>query len=430
AVEPEEHLQGRGSSQQDPLHPVRDPAVPARVERHRAGHRLQRGAGPAAPGRRGRRPGLPEPLLRWRPHPDGGLRPRDHALHHQLDHHAAPGGGDPQDRAVAEAGRRRPEEDHPVDALHDRRPGRPPGHRHHLPVQQRPPRLGHRHRPSAGDHVRRAPRRPDRPHHHRGHGHRDVDGGADHPAGHRQRDVHPDLRQRGEPHAGPGRQYPGREGLLRLHHLHAAGRRDDRGHRVRRAGPTPHPRAVRQAGRRPADVRRPEHLHPPQGQPGRRHPDHLRQLRPLLPGVALQHHPVGGGGELHQQVPGAAGQHRLHPHLRPDDRVLHLLLHGHHVQPPATGGHHPQAGWVHPGHPPRASHRALPRSDPQPHHAARLTVPRRHRPGPEHPAVALRRPAVPVRRHHHPDRSRCGPGNDEADRQSAHDAELRGLPRL
>ena len=186
------------------------------------GHRLRRGPGPAAPGRERRRARLPEPVLRRRADPDGGLRPRDHAVHHQLDHHAAAGGGHPPHRAVAEAGCGRPEEDHPVDPVHDRRPGRPAGHRHHLPVQQRPPRPGHRHQPQAGDHVRRPPRRPDRPHHHRRHRHRDVDGRADHPAGDRQRHVDPDLRQRGQPHARPVRQRAGREGQLRLHPVHAS----------------------------------------------------------------------------------------------------------------------------------------------------------------------------------------------------------------
>ena len=62
--------------------------------------------------------------------------------------------------------------------------------------------------------------------------------------------------------------------------------RDPRRHRVRRAGPAPHPGAVRQAGGRPAHVRRPEHLHPAQGQPGRRHPDHLRQLGAVPAGAA------------------------------------------------------------------------------------------------------------------------------------------------
>ena len=47
---------------------------------------------------------------------------------------------------------------------------------------------------------------------------------------------------------------------------------------VDRAGPAPDTRAVRQTRRGPAHVRRPEHLHPAEDQPGRRHRHHLRQL--------------------------------------------------------------------------------------------------------------------------------------------------------
>ena len=40
--------------------------------------------------------------------------------------------------------------------------------------------------------------------------------------------------------------------------------------------------------------------------------------------------------------------------LRPADHRLRVLLHGHRVRPGPAGGEHPQAGRVHPGHPPRA----------------------------------------------------------------------------
>ena len=60
------------------------------------------------------------------------LRPRDHAVHHGVDHHADPRRGDPQARAVAEAGRGRPAEDHPVDPLRH--------HRHRAPAVDRPGR--------------------------------------------------------------------------------------------------------------------------------------------------------------------------------------------------------------------------------------------------------------------------------------------------
>ena len=42
--------------------------------------------------------------------------------------------------------------------------------------------------------------------------------------------------------------------------------------------------------------------------------------------------------------------HRL---LHVADHLLLVLLHGDRVQPRAAGRHHPQAGWVHPGHPAR-----------------------------------------------------------------------------
>ena len=54
--------------------------------------------------------------------------------------------------------------------------------------------------------------------------------------------------------------------------------------RVRRARSTTDPGAVRQACGRPAHVRRPEHVHPAEGQPVGRHPDHLRQLGPAPAG--------------------------------------------------------------------------------------------------------------------------------------------------
>ena len=57
---------------------------------------------------------------------------------------------------------------------------------------------------------------------------------------------------------------------------------------LRRARPAAHPGAVRQARGRPADVRRPEHLHPAEGQPARRHPDHLRQLGAAAAGAHHQ----------------------------------------------------------------------------------------------------------------------------------------------
>ena len=75
-------------------------------------------------------------------------------------------------------------------------------------------------------------------------------------------------------------------------------------HRLHRAGPAAHPRAVRQAGGRPADVRRPEHLHPAEGQPGRRDPDHLRQLGALPAGCSLSRccRPTGWGASVQSWI--------------------------------------------------------------------------------------------------------------------------------
>ena len=60
-----------------------------------------------------------------------------------------------------------------------------------------------------------------------------------------------------------------------------AGRRGDR---LRRARPPARHRAVRQARRRPADVRRLEHAHPAEGEHRRRHPGDLRLVDPGVPG--------------------------------------------------------------------------------------------------------------------------------------------------
>ena len=104
---------------------------------------------------------------------------RHHALHHGLDHHAAPAGGHPQARAVAEGGRERPEEDQPDDALRDGRAGAAPVHRTGVRVPQRrrsacPTSSRRRVHGAAG-----WPHRPDADRRHRAH---HVDGRAHHPA--------------------------------------------------------------------------------------------------------------------------------------------------------------------------------------------------------------------------------------------------------
>ena len=68
-------------------------------------------------------------------------------------------------------------------------------------------------------------------------------------------------------------------------------RRRSGGGRLRRAdgaGAAADPGAVRQAHGRPSPVRRLVHVHPDQGEPGRRHPGHLRVVD-ALPAGALRH---------------------------------------------------------------------------------------------------------------------------------------------
>ena len=72
-------------------------------------------------GEAGGDPRLPEPLLRKRPPAHGGVRARDHALHHELDHHPAAVDRDPETGGVARPGRPRPEEADPDDPVPDAR---------------------------------------------------------------------------------------------------------------------------------------------------------------------------------------------------------------------------------------------------------------------------------------------------------------------
>ena len=87
---------------------------------------------------------------------------------------------------------------------------------------------------------------------------------------------------------------------------------------LRRAGAAPHPGAVREADGRPADVRRLLDLHPAQGQPGRRHPGHLR-LVAALPAVARGQ--PGG-----QAATRPAGRTWLQDYLVRGDHPLYMAL--------------------------------------------------------------------------------------------------------
>ena len=125
AVPPAEHVPGARPAEQDPLHdlhhrdlPARRRTSPFRTSTSRAIKELK----DSAEQRRRRR--LPRPLLRRRDHQRRDLLPRDHAVHHGVDHHAAARRRDPEARAVAERGPDRAEEDHAVDPLPHRRRSR------------------------------------------------------------------------------------------------------------------------------------------------------------------------------------------------------------------------------------------------------------------------------------------------------------------
>ena len=134
--------------------------------------------------------------------------------------------------------------------------------------------------------------------------------------------------------------------------------------------------------------------------------------------------------EVDQRQPGRAPELVLHPLLHDPHHLLRLLLHGDRVQSAATGRHHPQTGRVHPGHPARARDREVPRQGPQPDHAARVAVPRDGRDRSAARVRALEHQSIPLRGHRTAHHRRRRAGDDEADRQSADDAQLRRVPRL
>ena len=233
--------------------------------------------------------------------------------------------------------------------------------------------LGHEHRPDPELQLAARPLHGADPH--RGHRLGHVAGRADHPARHRPGHVDPDLRQRRgrHPHRVQGDLRGGRHQQVRDHHRRVT---DPAGvHRLHGPGPAPHPGHVRPTGGGPANVRRQLDLHPAQGEPVRRDPDHLRQLGALHPGPALQRRPVELVPELRAQQPDA-DELLLHRGVLPAHRDVHLLLRVRRLRPAPAGRPDPQAGRLRPGHPARAAHGALLRAHPQPHHRRRRPVPR------------------------------------------------------
>ena len=142
------------------------------------------------------------------------------------------------------------------------------------------------------------------------------------------------------------------------------------------------PSAIRETSRRPPHVRRPEHLHPAEGQPVGCDPGDLRELAALVPGAHRDRAARGTASRwINDNLVGNAARSAGSTSCAfgVADPVLLVLLHGDRVQPAATGRHHPQAGRVHPRHPARAADRALPRQGAEPHHVARRAVPDGHR---------------------------------------------------
>ncbi len=152
--------------------------------------RPERGPGHRGPGPRGRRARATCSCSRAGAHPVQPLRAGHHAVHHQLDHHADPDGGDPEAPGVAAAGRGRPAQDHPVDPL--------PDHRHRGAAGDRASPscsttvaagLHRQHQHQPGPDLEPAAGDAHRGDLHRRHGAADVDGRADHQPRHRQRHV-------------------------------------------------------------------------------------------------------------------------------------------------------------------------------------------------------------------------------------------------
>ena len=268
-----------------------------------------------------------QPVLRRGAAQAVGLRAGHHALHHREHHHPAARRGHPALRAAEEGRQLRPGQADAVQPLPDHRSGHPAVHRVHRAGAVRPAVPGlHQQDP-----VPPGRQHPDR------HG-ADDDGRyrrhhvarrAHHRPRCRQRheraDVH--LDRGAHPVRGPG--HPAERRRLRLHPDPRAGPGDHRGGRVRRAGSTAHPGAVRQTHGGQTSVRRHVHVPAVEGQPGRRHPGDLRVVAALHPAAdqpareQQQHQRLRQVGE---HLPAGPAEVVLPAHLLHPDHLLRLLL--------------------------------------------------------------------------------------------------------
>ena len=343
----------------------------------RRGHR-DPPAGARTPGR-GRLPRHHQPVLGRRLIPTRRVLARDHALHHELDHHAADDRGDPQAPAVAGARGGRDEEDQPVDPLRDGRARAAAVDGPGVPVPQ-PERIRHP-------------------------------------------DVFPPgtftgpnvafivlimtagtalimwlgelITQRGvgngmsiliftsvistlpfEGRVDPGAGRPGQ-----VHRDPADRVRDHRGRDLRGSGPAPRADPVRQARRRPQDDVRRQHVPPAEGQPGRRDP--------IIFATSVLYFPALLASVYHAEW----FQNFVTNYVQNTRSIVYMALLAMLIIffsyfytaiqfDPTTGRQPPQERRVHPRHPSRASHGRLPEPDPDPDRPAGCDLPRGDRADP------------------------------------------------
>ena len=227
-------------------------------------------------------------------------------------------------------------------------------------------------------------RRADRPHVDRRYRARHVARRADHPARHRQRHVDPDLRVGRVAPAVPGRGRAGAVGhAFKFTVIIVIAMAMILGDRRGRVGAATNTSPVRETCRRPAHVRRPEHLHPAEGQPVGCDPGDLRELVALVPGAPRDGPAVELDGAKNWISDNLVGNGTMSWFyifvLRGVDPVLRVLLHGDRVQPAQQADIIRKQGGFIPGIRPGPPDRALPRQGAQPHHAARRAVPGVHR---------------------------------------------------
>ena len=131
-----------------------------------------------------------------------------------------------------------------------------------------------------------------------------------------------------------------------------------RGDHLHPGGPAPDPDPVRLAGARPAHVPGRPDVPAAAGQPGRRHPDHLRRQHPAVPEPDRELlRELGRHRRRHRELDRHLAQPRIlgvRDPVLPADLRVHLLLHGVHVQARRDRGAAAQERRLHPGHPARA----------------------------------------------------------------------------